>query len=105
MAEAIFAMEGARCISLGTQTPVTDIALAAEAHSADIVALSFSSSISTTHVLEGLADLRARLPASIEIWAGGACPTLQRRPPSYVRVLDLHGIETGLMQWRSSREA
>lgn len=103
MAEAIFAIEGARCISLGTQTPITDIALAAEAQSADIVALSFSSAFGANHALEGLQDLRARLPASIEIWAGGRCPVLLRRPPSYLRILDLQDIQAALMSWRRGR--
>ncbi|RPH68178.1 MAG: MerR family transcriptional regulator, partial [Burkholderiales bacterium] len=36
MAEALLALEGCRCLSLGVQTPIRDIALAAEAHGADI---------------------------------------------------------------------
>ena len=37
-----FALEGAECIPLGTQMPLLEISRAAEAHAADVVALSFS---------------------------------------------------------------
>lgn len=80
MVEALLALEGCRCISLGTQTPVWDIVLAASAQEIDIVALSFSPVMNPNQVVDGLTELRAKLPRSIEIWAGGRCPVLQRRP-------------------------
>lgn len=100
MSEAIFALEGAHCISLGTQTPVLEIARAAKAQAADIVALSFSASARTAQVLEALSDLRAELPPQIEIWAGGRCPALQRRSPASVQVLELQEIHHALSDWR-----
>lgn len=101
MAEAIFAIEGAYCISLGVQTPVMDIVRAAQSQSANIVALSFSASMNPNHVLEGLANLRSALPRSIEVWAGGRCPVLRRRPPDDVLILDLEEIHDVLAEWRS----
>lgn len=100
MAEAIFVLEGARCISLGVHTPVMEIAQAAKAQAADIVALSFSVSARPTHVLSALADLLAELPASIEIWAGGRSAVLRRRTPAMVKALDLHEISAALAAWR-----
>jgi MerR family transcriptional regulator, light-induced transcriptional regulator len=44
MAEAMLSLEGVHCMSLGTQTPIWDIVLAATAYRADIVALSFTAS-------------------------------------------------------------
>ncbi|HET9734535.1 MAG TPA: MerR family transcriptional regulator, partial [Burkholderiales bacterium] len=44
MAQAVFALEGAGCVSLGTQTPVREIADAVRAEGAQIVALSTSGS-------------------------------------------------------------
>ena len=38
---SISAVEGAHCISLGAQLPITEIVRAAAAHHCDIVALSF----------------------------------------------------------------
>ncbi|HYD97231.1 MAG TPA: MerR family transcriptional regulator [Noviherbaspirillum sp.] len=100
MAEAIFVLEGARCISLGVHTPVTEIAQAARVHAADIVALSFSVSARPAHVLGALADLRAELPPSVEIWAGGRSAVLRRRTQSAVKNMDLHDIPAALAEWR-----
>lgn len=100
MAEAIFALEGANCISLGVQTPITEIARAAETQHADIVALSFSSAMNGNQALEGLRNLRAALPAETEIWIGGGCALLARRPPSGIMVLDLPDLAGQLEDWQ-----
>ena len=63
MVECLLALEGCRCLSLGTQTPLTDIAKAAKAHQVDIVALSFSMSLNPNQVHEGLSELRQQLRA------------------------------------------
>ena len=59
MAQALLSLEGARCISLGTQTPIFDIVMASESHRADIVALSFSAAYPAVQVADGLEELRA----------------------------------------------
>jgi DNA-binding transcriptional MerR regulator/methylmalonyl-CoA mutase cobalamin-binding subunit len=103
MAEALCALEGGRCFSLGVQTPAFEIVRAAITQSVDIVALSFSAAMSASHVLNGLAELRSKLPASIELWAGGASHVLKRRPPHDVRCLSgLHEIAGALIQWRAA---
>lgn len=99
MAEAIFALEGANCISLGVQTPITEISRAAKTQRADIVALSFSSAMNGNQALDGLRDLRAALPAETEIWIGGGCAVLARRPPPGVIVLDLADLAGRLEEW------
>ena len=104
MAEATFALEACHCVSLGVQTPVWDIALAVEAQRADIVALSFSAAVNANQALDGLAELRGRLPAPVEIWAGGSCPALHRRPPPGVLALDsLEAIAPALQRWRQAQ--
>jgi DNA-binding transcriptional MerR regulator/methylmalonyl-CoA mutase cobalamin-binding subunit len=106
MAEAIFALEGARCISLGVQTPVWDILRAATTQQVDIVALSFTAALSPHQVLDGLAELRGKLPARVQIWAGGSCPILHRRPPKDVLTLrSLGEIGDVLAAWRTSHAA
>jgi DNA-binding transcriptional MerR regulator/methylmalonyl-CoA mutase cobalamin-binding subunit len=103
MAEAILALEGCRCVSLGVQTPVWDIVLAAGAHRADVVALSFSSVVNPNQVLESLVELRGKLPPGTEVWAGGNCPILQRRPPLEVTVLnELQDIQPAIRRWRAT---
>ena len=81
MAEALLTLEGAACLSLGAQTPLAQLAAAAEAHRADVVALSFSVHLSNRAVQEGLAALRGMLPAGMEIWAGGASRALRQASP------------------------
>jgi methanogenic corrinoid protein MtbC1 len=80
MAEAVLALEGCRCVSLGTQTPLWDIALAASALHSDIVALSFTGCMNPNQIVDGLAELRVKLPAGVRLWAGGGAPVLHRRP-------------------------
>ena len=102
MAEALMSLEGARCISLGTATPIWDIVLAAAAQRVDVVALSFSGCMNPNQIVDGLAELRAKLPAEVELWAGGAAPALHRRPVH--GVLPIGGIEQvreELTAWRS----
>jgi methanogenic corrinoid protein MtbC1 len=72
MAEALLALDGAACVSLGTETPLLDIARAAPAFGAGIVALSFSAAYPRRQVGAALRQLRLALPARIAIWAGGA---------------------------------
>jgi methanogenic corrinoid protein MtbC1 len=81
MAEALLTLEGAACLSLGAQTPLAQLAAAAEAHRADVVALSFSVHLSNRAVQEGLTGLRELLPATMEIWAGGAARALRQSTP------------------------
>lgn len=72
MAQALFSLEGANCISLGLETPLLDIARAASAYGAGIVALSFSAAYPRRQVGPVLAQLRQALEPEIELWAGGA---------------------------------
>ncbi|MBA4342608.1 MAG: cobalamin-binding protein [Methylibium sp.] len=104
MAEAMFVLEGSQCLSLGVQTPVRDLVLAAAAHRADVVALSCSAFVGPSAVAAGLAELRQALPAEIEIWAGGSSPALQRRSahPSLRHVVRLGQIAEELARWRAS---
>jgi DNA-binding transcriptional MerR regulator/methylmalonyl-CoA mutase cobalamin-binding subunit len=102
MAEALMALEGARCVSLGTCTPVWDIVLAAAAQQAHVVALSFSGCMNPNQIVAGLTELRDRLPAETELWAGGAAPALHRRGLPGVRAIArIEQIPDELAAWRS----
>jgi methanogenic corrinoid protein MtbC1 len=106
MVEALFRLEGCACVSLGVQTPLLDIVRACQAHQADIVALGFSGILGAQQVLEGLGDLRARLPAAVELWAGGSASVLSRRPVPRVHVVqDLRSIAGEVRRWREAGES
>jgi methanogenic corrinoid protein MtbC1 len=101
MAEALMTLQACRCLSLGTQTPLADIVAAALAHRIDVVALSFSESLAASQALPALAELRASLPASVAIWAGGGAPALRGLRVPGVRVMGrLVDIGEAIADWR-----
>ena len=105
MAEALLALEGAHCVSLGVQTPLGDIVEAAKAQRADIVALSFSGVTSPRAAVENVNELRSRLSEKAEVWAGGAGVEMARRHLSPGTVLDLDGIPGAIARWRAQNGA
>ncbi len=104
MADALFSVEGCACMNLGCQTPSQDLASAARAHRADIVVLSASAAANPLKLAEALAELRALLPAPVEIWAGLPHAGLRRRGVPGVRLFDrLDSIASQVQRWRSDR--
>jgi len=101
MAEALMTLQACRCLSLGVQTPVADIVAACAAHRIDVVALSFSESLAAAQALPALSELRASLPASVGIWAGGGSPALRGLRVSGIRVMSqLVDISEAVAEWR-----
>ncbi len=104
MVESLLTLQGCRCVSLGTQTPLRDIAQAATAHGVDVVALSFSLNMNPNHVVDGLGELNLLLPSSVEVWAGGSSPALRRRQIDRVVILhDLASISEAIKHWRQQQ--
>jgi len=100
MAEAVLSLEGCRCVSLGVQTPVWDIVRAATALDAEVVALGYTGCTNPNNVVDGLVELRAKLPPSIDLWAGGNAPVLQRRAIDGLRVVPaLQQLAPVLADW------
>ena len=103
MVEALLALEGCTCLSLGTQTPLTDIAKAALAHRVDVVALSFSNQHRAGVVKTSLRELRALLPMATALWVGGACTALYQWPLAGVSaVRQLSGLMPLVERWRNA---
>lgn len=90
MVESLLALHGARCISMGTGMPLTDIARAAQVYGADVVALSFSSAFPARQLPDVLRQLRAALAPGVQVWAGGAAV---RRLPDIEGVRLLPGLD------------
>lgn len=106
MAEALMTLEACRCLSLGVQTPIEDIVAACRAHRIDVVALSFSESLPGPQATAALADLRARLPAPVAIWAGGGSVALRAQGLPGIRVMQRLGeIVDAVAQWRRNSGA
>jgi len=106
MAEAMFVLEGCHCISLGLQTPVWDTVLAAQAYRADIVGLSFTGCTNPNQIVDGLAELAAKLAPEVQVWAGGSAPVLHRRAVPRVRALaNFDTLAADLQRWRQATAA
>jgi MerR family transcriptional regulator, light-induced transcriptional regulator len=104
MAEALMALEGCSCVSLGTQTPILEIAQAARAQKADVIALSFSSQMNQNQVVDGLNELKSKLAPGVELWVGGENQALRKRTPEGVTVLTaLQDISSNVKGWRTKR--
>lgn len=103
MAEALLALEGAHCVSLGVQTPLGEIVEAARSQRADIVALSFSGVSTPRSAVENINELRSRLGEQVEVWNGGAGVELARRHLGPGAVLDLATIPAAVARWRAQR--
>ena len=88
MAECFFALESCARFVLGVSTPVADIVQAARQLRVDVVALSFSAHASRREVIDSLQQLVTQLPASVDVWAGGAAAALYSRSlPEPVQVV------------------
>ncbi len=106
MAEAIATLEGAQCVSLGTQTPVRDIIAAAIAQKADVVALSISAHAVVAQANESLRLLRAQLPAAAALWCGGAGSARLKRVAKGIELLGgLEALTPALDRWRAQHVA
>lgn len=92
MAEVMLTLEGCTCISLGTQTPLHDIARAAAAHDVQVVGLSISTAFPTQKLLRDVQYLRSLLLPSIALWAGGRHPALGRSIGGVTHVATLQDI-------------
>lgn len=102
MVEALLALQGCHCLSLGAQTPLSDIVRAAQAHQSDVVALSFTAVQTNSIVLAALRELRQQLPARTALWVGGSCPVLYQRPLAGVLALPAIGaLSAEVARWRS----
>lgn len=100
MVEALFALEGAECIPLGTQMPLLDISRAAAAHGADIVALSFSVAFPQRQIPALLQQLRAALPEGVALWVGGGGIRRVADIPGVKRLVTLEDATAALADWR-----
>lgn len=103
MAETLFALEGAECIPLGTQTPLAEIGRAAMAHQADVVALSFSIAFPPRQIPALLLQLRTGLQAGVELWAGGSGVARLAEAEGVVPMPTLDDALAALAAWHAAR--
>jgi methylmalonyl-CoA mutase cobalamin-binding subunit len=100
MVEAVLSLEGAQCISLGTQMPLMEIVDAVAAHQVDVVALSFSAAFPARQTRALLEQLRAALPGATELWAGGAGVRKLAAPVGVICMASLDSAIAAVSRWR-----
>lgn len=106
MAQACFLAARARCISLGAQTPISQILEAAHAQAVDAVGLSFSTSFKLIAAQQVLRELRSRLDSRIQIWGGGSLwERVRARTPGVTFVPRLSQIEALVTEYRAGYAA
>lgn len=94
MVEALLVLRGLQVVSLGVQTPLHDIAAAARAHRADIVALSFSAAFPARQLLPVVDQARALLPETTRLWIGGAgCQRYNENIPGVEYLPDFSALD------------
>jgi DNA-binding transcriptional MerR regulator/methylmalonyl-CoA mutase cobalamin-binding subunit len=101
MAEALFSLEGADCIALGTQMPLLEIGRASTAHRADIVALSFSAGFPPRQIPGLLQQLRLILPPAVALWVGGSGIARLAEMDGILLLGGLDDALTALAEWRA----
>jgi MerR family transcriptional regulator, light-induced transcriptional regulator len=105
MAEAVLTAEAVECVPLGTDLPVLEIARAAHAHQADVVALSFSAASPANRLLGVTTDLRKALPEHAQMWVGGAgAGRIKRQFDNVVILSSLEQLLKQVSLWRNATE-
>ncbi len=105
LAQAMLSAESAYCLSLGASVPLDVIAQAAQAHRADVVAVSGAACFPVRSAEYALATLDASLAPQIEVWIGGSAARALRSPPPRVRIVRaLTDIRPTVQSWRAMRK-
>lgn len=104
-AEALLASEGARCTSLGAQTPLLDIVHTVRQGGHQVLVLAFSAAFPPRAAFAGLAELAAQL-SGVEIWAGSAGLAARPKPIAGLRYLGrIDMLHDALTAWRAAHPA
>lgn len=104
MAQACLLAAHARCISLGPQTPLSQILEAAHAQSVDAVGLSFSEGFKLAAAQQVLRELRSGLDSRIQLWAGGSLwERVRAMIPGVTFVPRLSQVEALVTEYRAAR--
>lgn len=99
MLEALLSVGGALCIPLGCGLSAREVAHAAAAHRAQIVAL--ETPIADQHTARGFGELRLQLPPAMELWTVGLHLTrIRRMPQGVLSARSVREIPGMLQQWR-----
>lgn len=93
-------LAGATAVSLGTQTPVAEVLAAAQAHAAQVVAISISGHLAPDEGSRYLQALRSGLAPACALWVGGAgCAALSTEAAHGCEVF--RDTASAVLRWRT----
>ena len=99
-AEALLLGEGMRCVSLGVQVAVADIAMAADQLQAAAVVPSFAAALSPKIAIASMEALREALPPATPLWViGELIPRLRREPAGVTLIATVPDIAQHARSW------
>lgn len=98
--QAALTLQGAHCISLGTQTPHHDVVRAVDDLDIQVVAISASECLCPDVMRSYLLTLRHTLPQACRLWAGGkGCTPLAQQLPAGIELFQTVG--QAALAWRT----
>ena len=98
--QAALTLQGAHCISLGTQTPHHDVVRAVDDLDIHVVAISASECLCPDVMRSYLLTLRHTLPPECRLWAGGqGCAPLAQQLPAGIELFQTVG--QAALAWRT----
>jgi len=93
MANAVLAAQGEATLIIASDLPTAEIAAAARHYQVDVVGLTTSTYYPPKLLLACLHDMRQSLPASMQLWVGGAgVARLARLPAHTTQISDMHTL-------------
>jgi len=93
MTAVVAASQGFRCVYLGPDLPVEEIGRFCRHQSVDVVALSLVTQPEVNDAGKQLRQLRAALPASVELWVGGQAAELLTGSDLVPGITRIHGLD------------
>jgi methanogenic corrinoid protein MtbC1 len=87
MVQALLFEQGAYCINLGAELPLSEFPKAVTHYQANIVGLSFSEAFPKSSIVSAIVKLRASLPVEIMLWIGGTGAKQLNKVPDGIKVL------------------
>lgn len=98
--EAIFASEGAQCISLAVATPLKEIITRGRGQNVDIVVVSFSHKISQRSAIENIRKLQGEFGSKLQVFLDANCALSAERLIGLDQVIALQSIVHAVAKWR-----
>jgi methylmalonyl-CoA mutase cobalamin-binding subunit len=104
MTAVVAASQGCRCVYLGPDLPVAEVARFCRHQPVDVVALSLVTQPEVNDAASQLRQLRAEVASSVEVWVGGQAAGLLTAADLVSGVTRIHGLDDFLTSLAALRQ-